>query len=315
MAARELSLREWIRSSHLPRLEVLALAQHSNQHSREWWVAREADPLHTLVCAESLATLHDLIERRAAGEPLAYLIGWCEFYGRRFAVSPATLIPRADTELLVEAALTVLKHTVSPAANPRVIDLGTGSGCIAITLAAEYPQAHVWATERSTAALDIARKNAAQILGPQHQLTFASAKDWFDTTAPFNPATFDLIVSNPPYIAATDPHLDQGDLRFEPRTALTDEATGLGCIQAILSGAAASTSASAARLPTILMEHGWDQGLSARRLAAQYGWEYTSTLRDSQGHERVLVASASKAPILALEASFATDTSHSAHSD
>lgn len=315
MVPGEHSLREWIRSSHLPRLEVLALAQHSNQQAREWWVARETDPLQALVTPETIATLEGLIERRIAGEPLAYLIGSAEFYGRSFLVSPATLIPRADTELLVEAALTVLKHTASPAANPRVIDLGTGSGCIAITLAAEYPKAQVWATERSAQALKIACENASRILGPKHQLTFAGAQDWFDTAPRFDPAAFDLMVSNPPYIAATDPHLGQGDLRFEPRTALTDEGGGLGCIEAILSGAAASSRASAARLPTILIEHGWDQGLSARRLAADYGWEYTSTLRDSQGHERVLAASASKALILALEADLATFTTHPVHSD
>jgi release factor glutamine methyltransferase len=312
MAHGERSLREWIRSTQLPRLEVLALAQHSNQQAREWWVARETDPLQALLTPQALTALQSLMERRMAGEPLAYLIGSTEFYGRSFVVSPATLIPRADTELLVDAALIVMKHTGSPTAGPRVIDLGTGSGCIAITLAAEHPAAKVWATERSAAALQIALDNSLRILGPTHQLTFASAQNWFDTHPSFDPAAFDLIVSNPPYIAATDPHLLQGDLRFEPRQALTDEASGLSCVEAILAGVAASSGGRAARLPTMLVEHGWDQGLSTRRLAANYGWEYTTTLRDSQGHERVLAASASKAVISALEAGFATFTTHPA---
>lgn len=214
----------------------------------------------------------ELLARRHGGEPLAYLTGEREFHSLVFRVTPAVLIPRPETELLVEAAL-----ERAPEHGPcRVLDLATGSGCIAIAVARHRPQARVTATDRSREALAVARENAAR-----HGVDVEFLEsDWFEALPD---RRFDLIVANPPYIAAGDPHLEQGDLRFEPPDALVAGPTGLECIEAIVEHAVHHLSAGG----RLLLEHGFDQGACARALLAASGYDHVITRRDLAGIERV----------------------------
>jgi release factor glutamine methyltransferase len=182
------------------------------------WVFAHGD--HT-PNAEQAQRLEHLLQRRIEGEPLAYLLGRREFYGRDFGVTPSVLIPRPETELLVE---TVLDR--GPAGPARIVDVGTGSGCIALTLALERPDWQVLATDLSAAALAVAQGNGQQLGG---------TVEWIETDLLAGvPGPFHVIVSNPPYVAAGDPHLSRGDLRFEPMTALTDEGDGLVLIRRLI---------------------------------------------------------------------------------
>ena len=214
-----------IAQSGLPLLEARALLAHRLGVARERLVAHP----ETTVAAADAEAFVALARRRALGEPLAYLLGEKEFYGRAFAVTPDVLVPRPETELLVDLALERMRAIE----RPRVLDLGTGSGCVAVTLALECPAAQVTATDACAGALAIARRNAER-LGAA--VAFRSG-DWYDAL-PVD-ATFDLILSNPPYVAAGDPHLD--DLRFEPMRALTDGRDGLACLEAIAAGAGQAT--------------------------------------------------------------------------
>lgn len=213
----------------------------------------------------------DWIARREAGEPVAYLLGEREFYGRVFRVSPAVLIPRPDTELLVEQSLLHL-----PEGAPRVLDLGTGSGAIAITIALEAPHAQVSAVDVSAAALSVARENAER-LGAQVR--------WLEGPwcAPVQGEVFDLIASNPPYVAAEDPHLAQGDVRFEPPGALASGPDGLSDIRIITTEAWACLKPGA----WLLFEHGYDQGDAVRALMLAAGYIDCATLKDLGDNERV----------------------------
>lgn len=212
------------------------------------------------------------VERRRAGEPVAYLTGEREFYSLAFKVTPAVLIPRPETELLVEAALERV-----PAHVPfRVLDLGTGSGCVAIAIAAYRPRAHVTAAEESRDALAVARENAER-----HGAGVEFLKsDWFGALAG---RRFDLIVSNPPYVAEHDSHLSEGDTRFEPRAALVAGADGLSCIRLIIAQARAYLEPGGG----LLFEHGYDQAARCRALLAQAGYFEVATRRDLAGVERV----------------------------
>jgi release factor glutamine methyltransferase len=212
------------------------------------------------------------VARRRAGEPVAYLTGKREFFGLAFKVTPAVLIPRPETELLVEAALARL----APQAAARVLDLGTGSGCVAIAIACSRPRARVTASDSSRAALALARENAAR-----HRVRVAFvASDWFEA---LGGERYDLIVSNPPYVAQGDPHLEQGDLRFEPRAALVAGRDGLECIREIVQGARAHLAPGG----WLLFEHGHDQGARARALLGAAGYAQPFTLRDLARLERV----------------------------
>lgn len=213
-----------------------------------------------------------LAARRAAGEPLAYLVGAREFYGRRFRVGPAVLIPRPETELLVELAVERAGRTAAP----RVLDLGTGSGAIAITLSLECRQAQVVAVECSAAALAVACENAAA-LGAAVRFV---ESDWFAALAG---ERFDLIVANPPYVAAGDPHLCRGDLPWEPRIALVGGVDGLEALRAIAVQAPAHLAASG----WLLVEHGWDQAAACRALLGAAGFRDIASWRDLAGIERV----------------------------
>jgi release factor glutamine methyltransferase len=212
----------------------------------------------------------DLVARRAAGEPIAYLVGFREFFGREFRVTPDVLIPRPETELLVE----VMLAKVSRGGTPRILDLGAGSGCVAITLALELG-GEVTAVDASYAALAVARDNAAR-LGAR--VTFVES-DWFANVE----ARFDLIVGNPPYVAAGDPHLSEGDLRFEPMLALACGADGLAAIRHIVVAAPAHL------LPGgwLLLEHGYDQADAVRALLAAGGFAAIEQHRDLAGIVRV----------------------------
>ena len=245
---------------------------------------------------------------RARGTPVAYLLGKREFYGREFAVNPDVLIPRPETELLVEQALARLsddKWLDSPAL-PRVLELGTGSGAIAVSLALEQPRCEIVAIEQSPRALALAERNAKSLFGetaaiytidnmtstqnahanvspdstPHAPIDFLES-DWY---AALGKQRFDLIVANPPYVAHNDSHLGEGDLRYEPQSALTDGSDdGLASIRTIVAGAATHLNPGG----WLLFEHGYDQAPAARELLANAGFKHLVCIKDLAGIERV----------------------------
>ncbi len=224
---------------------------------------------------EQVARLDKLVRRRAAGEPLAYLLGSAPFHDREFLVSPAVLIPRPETELLAELAIECLR--LLPAA--KVLDLGTGSGVLAVTLKCLFPEATVSAVDVSQAALDVARSNARRHAA---EIRFLQG-DWY---APLGEECFDLIVANPPYVADADPHLGRDGLPFEPQVALTDGirgGDGLNCIRAVVSGASRHL------LPGgwLLVEHGYNQATAVRHLLREGDLSGLATLHDLSHLERV----------------------------
>jgi release factor glutamine methyltransferase len=221
------------------------------------------------ITPDEAATLNALVARRINGEPIAYIVGRREFFGLNFAVNEAVLIPRPDTELIVELAIERLPQ------GGQALDMGTGSGAIAVALAHTRPDAQVTALDVSAAALDVARANAASNGATVRFLH----SDWFAALAH---ERFDLIVSNPPYIAAGDTHLSQGDLRFEPAGALTDHADGLSALRRIVAGAAPHLNHDA----WLLLEHGYDQAAAVRALLAQAGYTDVQSWRDLAGIER-----------------------------
>src|SRR3989338_7917445 len=251
------------------RIEVQCLLQAVLQANRAWLLTH---PEHQLD-DQQYARYAALFERRLLGEPVAYLLGEREFYGLNFKVSPATLIPRPDTELLVALAL---QH-IPQQGRCRVLDLGTGSGAIALSIAHARPNAEVVAVDTSTAALEIAQLNA-------QRLDLKSARflqgDWFSA---LHDERFDIVVSNPPYIAAGDAHLARGDVRFEPRSALVSGAEGLDDIRRITAQAKAHLNPDG----WLLFEHGYDQAAQVRALLQQAGFTAVFSARDLAGIERV----------------------------
>ncbi len=229
-------------------------------------------PEHELAAAEQ-AVFDELIERRRQGVPVAHLTGEREFWSLPLAVEPHTLIPRPDTELLVELAL----QRLPPDSPSRVADLGTGSGAVALAIASERPRSEVLATDRSPASLQLARRNAHR-LGLRN-LAFACG-NWCDA---LRDASLDLLVSNPPYIAEADPHLARGDLRHEPRQALAAGAEGLDAL-GVLAGQAPRVLRPGAWL---LLEHGWQQGEDVRQLLSEQGFIEIQTFPDLAGRARV----------------------------
>ena len=221
----------------------------------------------------AVADFQSLLERRARGEPVAYLLGQKEFWSLTVNVTPDVLIPRAETELLVEE---VVAHA-SRRRVANILELGTGSGAIALALTKELPQCAMVATDISVAALKVAKRNAQQ-LGLQ-RIEFCSG-DWFGAV-PMR--CFDLIVANPPYVAADDPHLQRGDVRFEPDSALVSRCNGLADIERIIVGAPDHLNAGG----TLLLEHGYDQSAAVRALLKQNRFTSIVTRRDLGGHERV----------------------------
>jgi release factor glutamine methyltransferase len=256
------------------RLEAELLLSRTLGKSRAWlyaWPEHEASD-------EQQAAFGRLVEARVRGEPIAYLTGQREFWSLDLAVTPDVLIPRPETELLVELALARIPRD----ANVRVADLGTGSGAIALALARERPLARVLATDVSAAALAVARANAERL--HLRNVEFA-AGDWCSALADDR---FDVIVSNPPYIARGDEHLGIGDLRSEPMLALASGIDGLDAIRDIIAQAPAHLRDGG----WLLLEHGWDQAARVRDLLDARSFRAIATERDAAGHERVTLAQA-----------------------
>ncbi|WP_432240007.1 peptide chain release factor N(5)-glutamine methyltransferase [Herbaspirillum robiniae] len=215
--------------------------------------------------------LQALFERRLRGEPIAYIVGAREFFGLDFRVTPDVLIPRPDTELLVELSIERLPQ------GGRLLDMGTGSGAIAVAIAHSRPDAAVAALDASAAALDVARGNALANRAPVDFML----SDWYQALDGATP--FDVIASNPPYIVEGDVHLSQGDLRFEPVDALTDHADGLSDLRIIVAGARAHLKPGG----WLLMEHGYDQAAAVRGLLSAAGFAEVQSWRDLADIERV----------------------------
>lgn len=265
-----------MQSAPVEQLEARMLIGHVAQLTRVQLITQSERALS----ATEAEQLNTLFQRRVAGEPMAYLLGEREFFGLTFQVDPGVLIPRPDTELLVELALQRLPH------DGRVLDMGTGSGAIAIAIAHTRRDARVTALDVSESALYVAQSNAKN---NQVDVTFVRS-DWFAAIAE---QQFDLIVSNPPYIVAGDRHLSEGDLRFEPIDALTDHADGLSAIRII--------SEQAANYLTddgwLLMEHGYDQAEAVRGLLQQDGYTEVQSWCDLANIERVSGGKKSSASI------------------
>lgn len=256
-----------LRTPGIDPVDARVLMQHVLGLSHAELIAHADRALAT----EEYERFRDLAERRRRGEPVAYLVGWREFYGRRFAVTPAVLVPRPETELLVDQALA----RVDADSPKRVLDLGAGSGNIATTLALERPDWTVTAVDSSPAALAVARENA-RTLGAGRVEWLQG--DWYDAVAG---RTFDLIVSNPPYVAQSDPHLH--DLRFEPAAALCAGPDGLAAIRRIVAGAPAHLEHGG----WLLFEHGFDQAQACASLLAQAGFTDLVQVRDLADLPRV----------------------------
>ena len=248
-------------------LENRILLCHATGLSRVQLITRGDQPLGE----DEAACLERLLQRRLAGEPIAYIVGKREFFGLDFEVSEAVLIPRPDTELIVELAIERLPQ------RGRLLDMGTGSGAIAVAVAHARPDAAVTALDVSEAALAVARRNAANNRAAVRFLH----SDWFGALDAGE--GFELIASNPPYIAAGDEHLSQGDLRFEPVDALTDHADGLSALRTIIAGAPGFLNQGG----WLLMEHGYDQAASVRALLDAGGYREVQSWRDLAGIERV----------------------------
>ena len=252
----------------IDRLDARLLLQYAASCTHADLLARPETPL----IGPAFDQFVEWVARRAAGEPLAYLVGEAEFRGRIFQVSPDVLIPRPETEVLIELALEKQKGL----AQPTVVDLGTGSGIVAISLALECSAARVSAVDLSATALAVARNNAGR-LGAQ--VNFMEG-DWF---GPLAGQRFDIVVANPPYVADGDPHLGLNGLPFEPQMALTDGADGLNCIRRIVAEAAEHLNPGG----WLLFEHGYDQGEASRNLLTAAGFKAASTFPDLAGIDRV----------------------------
>ncbi|MFM5167079.1 peptide chain release factor N(5)-glutamine methyltransferase [Aeromonas veronii] len=256
-----------------PRADADVLLCHLLDCRRSYlmtWPERELD-------AAQQATLQGWLARRLNGEPIAHLVGEREFWSLPLKVSPVTLIPRPDTEVLVEQALTRI-----PQGPCVVLDLGTGTGAIALALKSERPEIDVWAVDRMADAAALARENSAA-LGLPIEVRDGS---WFEPLGePDRDETprFAVIVSNPPYIDGADPHLEQGDVRFEPRSALVADDAGLADIRHIVAHAPAYLLTDG----WLLLEHGWDQGEAVRQLLRDGGYREVATVRDYGDNDRV----------------------------
>jgi release factor glutamine methyltransferase len=263
------TIRDLTPTSSTPRLDAEVLVMHACGIDRSELITRH----ETALTGEQQNQLEGLLARRIRGEPVAYLTGTREFWSMELNVTPATLIPRPETELLAEKAL----ERIPRDATWTIADLGTGSGAIALAIAKERPRCHVIATDNSPAALEVARSNARKF--GLTNIEFREG-DWF---VPLVGQTFDVIVSNPPYIRAGDPHLKQGDVRFEPATALVSGTDGLKAIRHIALHAREFLRPDG----WLLFEHGWDQAEAIGDLPRRHGYRDMVCHRDLAGHARV----------------------------
>ena len=259
-----------IANAGLVPLDAQVLLAHVLACDRAWLAAHAADALPR----EAADAFFALAKRRREGEPVAYLTGVREFWGLRLAVSPAVLIPRPETETLVELALARLPSD----RELSVIDLGTGSGAIALALAHERPQTRVIATDTSAQALELAEANARR-LGLANVEFMKS--DWYERVVD---RRFDLIAANPPYVEPGDAHLADGDLRFEPRSALVPGRDGLAALRVIVGGASTHLVPGG----TLIVEHGYDQADAVRALFVDCGLVEIVAARDLAGIPRVV---------------------------
>ena len=262
------SIDELLAGSALPLTEARILLAYALRVERPWMVAHGSDP----VPGARAQSVEALFAKRRAGEPIAYLTGEREFYGLSLHVTPSVLIPRPETELVVEQALAL----IAARKTPKILDLGTGSGAIAVCIAHARRDAQVCASDASAQALAVASRNALR-----HAVAVRLVQgDWF---AALGEERFDLIASNPPYVAQGDPHLDEGDLRFEPQDALRGGPDGMDCIRTI--GAAARMHLTPGGW--LLFEHGYDQGPACVRLLVGLGYTNVVDTRDLSGLPRV----------------------------
>jgi len=257
--------------------EAQLLLQYVLGVNRAWLIAHEHDVLQPNI----QVVFEALLNRRLAGEPMAYIMGSREFYGLDLLVTPDTLIPRPDTETLVEAALA----KISDSANQTILDLGTGTGAIALAVAKHRPKVNVVAVDASAAALEVAKKNAATLAITNVRLMLS---DWFDALLG---ERFDLIVSNPPYIEQNDVHLTQGDVRFEPISALASGADGLDDIRHIVEHCLIYLKPQG----WLMIEHGYNQADLVADLMAEAGLVSIKTIKDFGGNNRVTIA---KSPLI-----------------
>ena len=275
----EQSLRTLLSNTALPPKEARILLAHllekHYQLSRTALISRDDMVLNSIAMSEWVS----LEKRRLCGEPIAYLLERKSFHNIDLYVGSGALIPRPETEILVDLAINEIKRRNQPT---RVLDLGTGSGAIALAVAQAAPLAKVVATDQSADALHIARRNAEQ-LGLNSRVHFAQG-DWYGALEPND--RFDLILSNPPYIAALDHHLSEGDLRFEPVSALTDHANGLSCLEAIISQASQYLQSDG----FLEVEHGFDQSSSVVNLMKTAGLSDVEVHLDLAGHHRAVSA-------------------------
>jgi len=256
-------------ASPSPRLDAEVLVMHATGLARSALITRAQE----LLSPESEVQLQELFARRERGEPVAYLTGKREFWSLDLRVTPDVLIPRPETELLVEQALMRIPEKTKW----TIADLGTGSGALALAIAKERPRCRVIATDASEAALAIAQANAKQLAIDNIEFRYG---DWLD---PLADQILDMIVSNPPYIAEQDPHLSQGDVRFEPQGALVAGADGLTAILAIITGARQHLRHGG----FLLLEHGFDQASAVRAALAGQGYATVATCPDLNGQPRI----------------------------
>ena len=269
-----MTIRQVLAQAGLAPIDAQVLLAHVLSTTRAWLVAHATDPL----AASAVEAFFTLARRRRDGEPVAYLTGEREFWSMSLAVERSVLIPRPETETLVECALRAL-----PADRPaRVLDLGTGSGAIALAIAHERPQVEVFAIDVSAAALRLAKRNAERMkLGNVRWLQ----SDWYERLSG-DGAMFDLIASNPPYVADADPHLAEGDARFEPASALRGGRDGLDALRVVIAGAPAWLAPGGA----LVVEHGYDQAEAVRALMRAASLADAGVFRDLAGIPRVSVA-------------------------
>ncbi|AIY43623.1 Protein-N(5)-glutamine methyltransferase PrmC [Collimonas arenae] len=263
-----------LKKAPLAPLESRILLMHALQLTRIQLITQDERNLD----AQQAEQLSALFKRRLRGEPIAYIIGQREFYGLLLEVTADVLIPRPETELLVDLALQHLPLDASRQLS--VLDLGTGSGAIAIAIAHSRSDVEVTALDVSAAALAVASRNAARHLQPRHAPFQLMQSDWYSA---LGERQFDIIVANPPYIVVGDRHLTQGDLRFEPQDALTDHADGLSALRKIVDGAGAYLKDGG----WLLMEHGYDQAPAVRGLLNIGQFQEVQSWQDIAAIERV----------------------------
>jgi len=262
-------------SSDSPRIDSEILLSHTLNCDRTFLRTWPEKPLSP----KQLDQFQHLVNRRSSGEPIAYITGQREFWDMTLQVTPDTLIPRPETEHLVEKAL----EKIPPQSQWQIADLGTGCGAITLAIARERPQCKIVATDKSAAALAVAQKNAHQ-LGIKN-VTFIEGS-WFEAFSKLKEEQrFEIIVSNPPYIHPDDQHLKQGDLRFEPMQALRSQPDGLTDINTIVESARTYLSSPG----WLILEHGYDQGMVVKKAFEKFGYTHISILEDLAKNERISI--------------------------